>query len=75
MPHEVRLPQLGFSVSEGTLVEWLVRDGERVSVGAALFSLENDKALQEIESPAAGTLRILRQAGTYEVGELLALIE
>ena len=75
MSIEVFLPQLGFSMSEGELIEWLVEDGGTVVEGAPLYSLEADKATQEIESPAGGTLRIYKGPGTYEVGTVLAVIE
>ena len=75
MSVEVRIPQIGFSMQEGTLVEWLVPDGERVENGAALYTLELDKAVQEIPAPAAGTLRVHAAVGqAYPVGELIAEI-
>src|SRR5262249_49704901 len=52
MSVEVRIPQIGFSTQEGTLTEWLVADGGRVEAGKPLYTLELDKSVQEIESPA-----------------------
>ena len=76
MAHEVVLPQLGLTMTDGNLAEWLVKDGDVIQTGAAIFSLETDKSVQEIESPAAGKIRILKAAGqTYAVGEILAVIE
>lgn len=76
MATEVLLPKLGFSMNEGTLAEWLVEDGGQVTEGQPLFALESDKSTNEVESPATGTLRILKQTGeTYEVGTVLATIE
>ena len=75
MSVEVRIPQIGFSAQEGTLVEWLVPDGSPVEAGTALYALELDKSTQEIESPAAGTLKIHAEAGgTYPIGALVAEI-
>jgi pyruvate/2-oxoglutarate dehydrogenase complex dihydrolipoamide acyltransferase (E2) component len=75
MSVEVRIPQIGFSMLEGTLVEWLVPDGGRVENGAALYTLELDKAAQEVTSPAAGTLRVHAAVGqVYPVGALIAEI-
>lgn len=72
---EVRLPQIGFTMEEGELAEWLAQDGARVEEGAPLYSLEAEKATQEIEAPASGTLRIHAPAGdSYAVGTLLAVI-
>jgi len=73
---DVVLPKLGFSMTEGVLAEWLVADGGAVTEGAPLFALEAEKATQEIDAPASGTLRIHAAAGdTYPVGTLLARIE
>jgi pyruvate/2-oxoglutarate dehydrogenase complex dihydrolipoamide acyltransferase (E2) component len=76
MSIEVVMPQLGFAMEEGRLVEWLVPQGGAVTQGQPLFSLETDKAVQEIEAPASGSLTILKQAdGTYPVGTVLGLVE
>ena len=74
---EVLLPKLGFSMNEGAVAEWLVADGEQVTEGQPLFSLESDKSTNEVESPASGTLRILVAAGgePVEVGTVLGTIE
>ncbi len=75
MSVEVRIPQIGFSMQEGTLVEWLVPDGGQVENGAALYTLELDKAVQEVPAPAAGTLRVHAAVGqVYPVGALIAEI-
>ncbi len=75
MSVEVRIPQIGFAAQEGTLVEWLVPDGGRVENGAALYTLELDKAVQEITAPAAGTLKVHAAVGqAYPVGALIAEI-
>ena len=76
MAVEVLLPKLGFSMDEGELAEWLVPDGGQAIEGEPLYALESDKSTQEVESPATGTLRILKQTGeTYQVGTVLAVIE
>jgi pyruvate/2-oxoglutarate dehydrogenase complex dihydrolipoamide acyltransferase (E2) component len=76
MAVEVLLPKLGFSMEEGELAEWLVEDGGRAVEGEPLYALESDKSTQEVESPATGTLRILKQTGeTYPVGTVLGMIE
>jgi pyruvate/2-oxoglutarate dehydrogenase complex dihydrolipoamide acyltransferase (E2) component len=76
MSTEILLPQLGFSITEGTIAEWLVADGAQVAQGAPLYSVESDKSVQEIEAPASGRLRILHQPGTaLPVGTVLGLIE
>ncbi|NBB51177.1 dihydrolipoamide acyltransferase [Rhizobium sp. CRIBSB] len=75
MATDVLLPKLGFSMNEGKLVEWLVPDGGTVAAGQPLFSLESDKSINEVESPASGTLTIIKPIDeTYEVGTVLATI-
>lgn len=76
MATEILLPKIGFSMNEGVLSEWLAADGATVTAGEPLFSLESEKSTNEVESPASGTLRILREVGeTYEVGTVLGTIE
>ena len=75
MATEILLPKIGFSMSEGQISEWLAKDGDTVSEGQPLFLLEADKSANEVEAPASGTLKILKEAGeTYQVGEVLGTI-
>lgn len=75
MAVEVLLPKLGFAMDEGELVEWLVADGGQAVEGAPLYSLESEKSVQEVDSPASGTLTILKAIGeTYPVGTVIASI-
>lgn len=75
MSTEVRIPSIGFSTQEATLTEWLVADGEEVKEGQLLYTLELDKSVQEVESPASGKLKIIAETGeAYEVGSLIAEI-
>jgi pyruvate/2-oxoglutarate dehydrogenase complex dihydrolipoamide acyltransferase (E2) component len=76
MSTEIILPKLGFSMVEGTVSEWSIEDGAEVKEGDLLYLLESDKSVQEIESPATGTLKILKAAGeTYPVDTILGIIE
>ena len=76
MSVEILLPKLGFSMNEGVIAEWLVADGASVQAGAPLYSIESDKAVQEIEAPASGRLRIIVQPGmSNPVGTVLGMIE
>jgi pyruvate dehydrogenase E2 component (dihydrolipoamide acetyltransferase) len=64
MAREVRLPQLGETMGEGTVVNWLVKPGSEVKKGEVIFEVETDKATLEVESPADGVVKhILVQAG------------
>ena len=65
MAVEVILPVLGETMDEGTIVRWLVEVGQAVEKGDPLYEVETDKALLEVEAPAAGVLReILEPAGS-----------
>lgn len=55
--HEVKLPQLGQSVEEASIVRWLKNEGDAVEKGEPLLAVQTDKAEIECESPASGTLR------------------
>ena len=55
--HEVRMPQMGQSVEEASIVTWFKKEGERVQAGEPLFSIQTDKAEVECESPVSGVLR------------------
>jgi pyruvate dehydrogenase E2 component (dihydrolipoamide acetyltransferase) len=59
MAIEITIPPLGWSADDGVFSGWLKNDGDQVKPGDELFSLEGEKATQEIESFDAGTLRIL----------------
>ena len=58
MAFEVVIPRLGWSMEEGTFSGWLKKEGDFVRSGEALFSLEGEKAIQDIESLDEGILRI-----------------
>ncbi len=57
MAKEVRLPQLGQTMEEGTVVNCLVKVGDEVKKGDIVFEIETDKATLEMESPAAGFVK------------------
>ena len=73
---DIVMPQMGVSVSEGTITKWLKAEGEQVEADEALLEISTDKVDTEVPSPAAGTLtQILVQEGeTVEVGTKLAQI-
>ena len=73
---EVVMPQMGVSVSEGTITKWLKSEGEPIARDESLLEISTDKVDTEIPSPAEGVLaQILVQEGaTVEVGTVLAVI-
>lgn len=73
---DISIPKLGMSMTEATLVEWLVEDGGEVAEGQDLYAIETDKSVQEIQSPVSGKLTIIAQPGeVYEVGHLIARVD
>jgi pyruvate/2-oxoglutarate dehydrogenase complex dihydrolipoamide acyltransferase (E2) component len=75
MATEIILPKLGFSMEEATLTEWLVADGGAVQEGEPLYAIESEKSVQEIEAPASGTLRVIKEPGEiYQVGTVIGEI-
>jgi len=76
MAKEVRLPQLGQTMEEGTVVNCLVNVGDEVSKGDVLFEIETDKATLEMESPADGFVKHVLVAvdETLAVGEPLLVL-
>src|SRR5258708_5943783 len=58
MAIEIVMPKLGWTMEEGVLAEWVKQDGEQVKIGEILFTVESDKALQEVEAFDEGVLRI-----------------
>jgi len=76
MAVDVDIPELGESVREVTVLEWLHADGEYVDRDEPICVLETDKANVDLPAPTAGILRQLRKVDeTLSVGELLARIE
>ncbi|MGK3648129.1 2-oxoglutarate dehydrogenase, E2 component, dihydrolipoamide succinyltransferase [Pseudarthrobacter enclensis] len=74
--HDVTLPALGESVTEGTVTRWLKAVGDTVEVDEPLLEVSTDKVDTEIPSPVAGTLQEIRvnEDETAEVGSVLAVI-
>jgi pyruvate dehydrogenase E2 component (dihydrolipoamide acetyltransferase) len=77
MSVSVSMPQLGESVTEGTVTRWLKKEGERVEADEPLLEVSTDKVDTEIPSPASGVLRDIAvgEDETVEVGAQLAVIE
>src|SRR6516225_3515162 len=73
----VSMPQLGESVTEGTVTRWLKKEGERVEADEPLLEVSTDKVDTEIPSPVSGILRGITVAEdeTVAVGAQLAIID
>lgn len=76
MAIQVKVPGLGESVKQATLLKWHKQDGEAVKVDEPLCELESDKANADLNAEAAGVLRRKKKEGdTVEVGEVIAEID
>jgi len=73
---EVTLPQLGETVTEGTITQWFKQVGDSVSADEALFEVSTDKVDTEVPSPVSGTLTEIRvqEGETVEVGTVIAVV-
>src|SRR5580658_2133919 len=73
---EVIMPKMGDGMEEGTLLEWLKKDGDAVKSGEVIGTIQTDKATLELESPGSGTLSgiLLEAGGTVPVGKPIAVI-
>jgi 2-oxoglutarate dehydrogenase E2 component (dihydrolipoamide succinyltransferase) len=73
---DVVMPQMGVSVSEGTITKWLKQEGETIEADESLLEISTDKVDTEVPSPGSGIVQqILVQEGeTVEVGTKLAVI-
>lgn len=73
---EVTLPKFGVTMQEATIIEWFKDEGEEVTQGEPLVSIETDKVDAEIEAPSAGTLteRRCKAGDVVAVGTVVAVI-
>ena len=76
MAKEIRLPQLGQTMEEGTVVKCLVKEGDEVKNGDIIFEIETDKATLEMESPDEGFVKniLVSIDQTIPVGEPLLVL-
>src|SRR2546430_1139919 len=73
---EIQMPKLSDTMTEGTLVAWKKKNGDKVSAGDVIAEIETDKATMEWESPEDGTLTeiYVEEGGKVNVGEKIAFI-
>src|SRR5688500_6582910 len=76
MPVEITMPQLSDTMTEGTVVRWVKKEGDKVKANEIIAEVETDKATMETESFEGGTLaHIAAPEGTkVAVGELIAVL-
>jgi pyruvate dehydrogenase E2 component (dihydrolipoamide acetyltransferase) len=77
MKYIFNFPDIGEGLEEGTIVEWLVKKGQKVESGDLLVTMETDKVVAEIPSPKTGTISALfgKAGETINVGDALVEIE
>lgn len=76
MAEIVTMPKLGFDMAEGTLVRWVISEGEEVQKGAVLAEIETDKATVEVESSHSGVVRrhLVEEGTPVPVGDPIAVV-
>jgi 2-oxoglutarate dehydrogenase E2 component (dihydrolipoamide succinyltransferase) len=74
---EIQMPQMGESVTEGTVLEWHKHEGEFVEEGETVVEVSTDKVDAEVPAPASGTITSILKAEdeTIEVGGVLAMLD
>lgn len=77
MPTDVVMPQMGESITEGTITKWLKKPGDTVQRDEPLFEISTDKVDAEIPSPEAGTLKEIKigEGTTVTINTVVAVIE
>src|SRR5881396_3754651 len=73
---EIQMPKLSDTMTEGTLVSWKKKKGDKVSAGEVIAEIETDKATMEWESPEDGTLTeiYVEEGGKVNVGDKIGFI-
>jgi pyruvate dehydrogenase E2 component (dihydrolipoamide acetyltransferase) len=76
VPFEVRLPQFGMGMQEGTITRWYKREGELVTAGEPVAEVEAAKTTEDLPAPGSGVLKqiLVAEGATVAVNELLAVI-
>ena len=76
MPHEIKIPALGESVTGGQISHWNFKDGDYVKTGDILLVLETDKVAAEVTAEASGTLTIGKHVDDeVEIGAVVGQID
>ncbi len=72
MKEDIYLPRMGQTMTEGSIVKWLKKDGEMVKEGEGIVEIMTDKVTTTIESPKNGVLQILvEEDNTVPVGTVI----
>src|SRR5437667_5990061 len=76
MPSEITMPQQSDTMTEGTVVKWLKKEGDKVKEGDIIAEIETDKATMEMEAFASGTIAVITvpEGGKIAVGKPIAVL-
>ena len=77
MRSEVILPKWGMTMQDGTIVEWMVSEGQRVQEGDPIALIETEKVETELPSPDSGTIAeiVAEEGDTVDVGAVIAWLD
>ncbi|CAJ1181559.1 acetoin pyruvate dehydrogenase complex, E2 component, dihydrolipoamide succinyltransferase [Companilactobacillus paralimentarius DSM 13238 = JCM 10415] len=77
MAYKFKLPELGEGMAEGEIASWLVKEGDTVKEDDSLVEIQNDKSVEELPSPVAGTVKqiVAQEGDTVEIGDTLIVID
>ena len=77
MPTDVVMPQMGESITEGTITKWLKKPGDTIQRDEPLFEISTDKVDAEIPSPSAGTLKEIKipEGTTVQINTVVSTID
>jgi pyruvate/2-oxoglutarate dehydrogenase complex dihydrolipoamide acyltransferase (E2) component len=76
MPADITMPQLSDTMTDGTVVKWLKKEGDKIASGEKIAEVETDKAVMEMESFDAGVVAalVVAEGQKVAVGSLMAVI-
>ncbi len=74
---ELRMPKMGESITEGTIINWLISEGDSFDEGDIILEVATDKVDNEVPAPASGILvkKLFKAKDVVPVGEVLAILE
>lgn len=77
MQREVKMPKLSPCMEKGVLCAWLKNEGEEIKKGEALFEIETDKVVNQVEATECGVLKkqMYEEGDIVEVGKTVATLE
>jgi pyruvate dehydrogenase E2 component (dihydrolipoamide acetyltransferase) len=77
MPIEITMPKLSDTMEEGTILQWRIKEGDKVNKGQVIAEVETDKAAMEMEAFEAGVVGSLKveEGATVPVGTVIAVFD